>query len=78
MGLEVQDPGFSVASLGELARPAAPAVYQKIDKNIISPAFPGMHRRLAGASVLVATKPAELAAGLRLLQVRLGGLGFRV
>jgi len=66
VGLEVQDPGFSVAALGELARPAAPA------------AFPGMHRRLAGASVLVATKPAELAAGLRLLQVRLGGLGFRV
>ena len=31
--------------------------------------FTGMHRTYAGASVLVATKPAELAPGLRLLEV---------
>jgi hypothetical protein len=31
--------------------------------------FTGMHRTYAGASVLVATKPAELAPALRLLEV---------
>ena len=31
--------------------------------------FTGMHRTYAGASVLVATKPAELKHGLRMLEV---------
>jgi hypothetical protein len=55
--LEVADPGFTEASLMDLSRFRGTST------------FTGMHRTYACASVLVATKPAELTAGLRMLEV---------
>jgi hypothetical protein len=59
VNIEVADPGFNEGSLMDLGRFRG-----------TSP-FAGMHRTYAGASVLVATKPAELATGLRMLEVLL-------
>lgn len=58
MDLKVTDPGFSEQSLADLGR------FRGTSQ------FTGMHRQLCGASVLVATKPAELTTGLRMLEVQ--------